>query len=395
MLPASVLAPLAIAVAAQTLPTFSNLAATTLAPRILAALDLPGAGANGYVFLVYLTATAVSFLAASFVLKLGPIRACQWALVIMAAGGLLVFANPTLPAFALMAVMYGAAYVAPIPAGAQILVDNTPARLRNTLFGIRQMGVPLGGLLAGAIYPVIAEVHGWRSAFLTTAVACLALALLLQAARRRYDARREPTTPIFSAGARSPFAVLRQSRALRRLCIAAVAFAGTEVTAVANIVLFLERDHGWSLIHAGYALAALSVGGAIGRLFWGMAADRIERRIRLLGVLGLGMAASMAAVAFGGGSGALFVHGAAFAVGFTAGGWTGVGVAESARLAGAAGAVAGTAAFTQTMFLGVMTLPFFAGLMLAAGLPYPLVIASMGGLAGLGGLLLLTAPPET
>lgn len=395
MLPVSVLAPLAIAIAVQTIPTFSNLAATTLAPRILADLGLPGALANGHVFVVYGTATVVSFVAANFVLRAGPIGSSQIALLAMAAGGLGIFVEPALASFVICALLYGAAYVTPIPAGAQILVEHTPAHLRNTLFGIRQIGVPLGGLLAGAIYPAVAEAHGWQAAFGMTAAMCALLAAAIHPARRRFDQTKRPGAPLFRASAQSPVAVLKASPTMRRLGLAAICFAGTEVAAVANMVLYLERHLGWTLVHAGYALAVLSIGGVLGRLFWGVVADRLERRIQLLGALGLGMAASMAALAFLSAEAAIYAHAAAFCVGFTAGGWTGVGVAEGARLAGAAGAVAGTAALTQAMFVGVVALPFLVGVGLAAGLAYPIVLASIGVLAGVGGLLLLTAPPET
>ncbi len=390
-----VLAPLAIAVAVQALPTFANLTATTLAPEILAELGLPGGAANGYVFVLYGVATLASFVAAGCVLKLGPIRASQSALLLYLMGAALAAAAPTTLGFIGAAMLFGLGYTMPIPAGAQILLANTPPHLRNTLFGVRQMGVPLGGLMAGLLFPPIAETFGWRSAFVVTGSACLALALLLQPARRRYDRDRAPGVSLLRNGGHGPIAVLRAAPALRRLGLAGLLFAGTEVTAVANIVLFLERGHGWSLTQAGYGLGVLSIGGAIGRLFWGMAADRVSSRGRLLGWLGLAMAASMAGLAFASGAAPELAYASAFLVGFTAGGWTGVGVAESARLAGAAGPVAGTATLTQLMFLGVVALPSSAGVALALGLAYPYVFASIGALAGVGGLLLLTAPPET
>ncbi len=392
---ARVFAPLAIAVAIQALPTFANLAATTLAPEILRDLALPRGMTNGYVALLYTCATLASFGAAAFVMRHGPVRASQSSLLLYAVGMAGVFILPTTASFVLAAMLFGIAYTMPIPTGAQILVSSTPPHLRNTLFGVRQMGVPLGGLLAGLLFPAIEEGFGWRWAFLATAAACLLLLIGLQAVRERYDAERQPALPLWRSGGHGPIAVLRSSPALRRLCLAGVLFAGTEVTAVANIVLFLDRDLGWSLTHAGYALSALSLGGAVGRLFWGMAADSVGNRRMLLGWLGLAMAASMAALAFKSADAPAFVYISAFLVGFTAGGWTGVGVAESARLAGSLGAVAGTAALTQMMFLGVVTLPAGAGLALALGAGYPYVFAAVGVLAGVGGALMLTAPPET
>lgn len=384
--------PLAVAVAMQTLPTFSNLAATTLAPEILPALGLTPGAANVYVFLLYAAATLGSFWAASFVMRLGPVRAGQAALLLIAVGGLAIFAAPTAPVFVLVAIAYGLAYVVPIPAGAQILTENAPAHLRNTLFGIRQMGVPMGGLLAGLAFPPIAEAWGWQAAFVATGGCCLLLAVALQACRGRFDASRRPELSVFGRSAHGPMTVLRSSPGLRRLCVAGLLFAGTEMTAVANIVLYLERSDSWSLIEAGYALGALSVGGAIGRLFWGMAADRAANRIRLLGCLGLGMAAAMAALAAADGQAHWFAYVAAFLVGFTAGGWTGVGIAEAAQLSGRAGPVAGVAALTQMMFLGVVSAPLAFGVALAVGVDYSTAFTVIGGLAGVGGLLLLIQP---
>lgn len=391
---ALILLPLGVAVAIQTLPTFSNLAATTLAPEILPTLGLTPGAANGYVFVVYAVATLASFWAAGAVVRLGPVRASQIALLLIAAGAFATYALPILPIFVIAAMAYGLAYIAPIPAGAQILTENAPARLRNTLFGIRQMGVPLGGLMAGFAFPPIAEAFGWRWAFVVTGGSCLLLALALQACRGRYDAGRQPHLPMAGRSALGPLAVLRGSADLRRLCLAGMLFAGTEVTAVANIVLFLERDVGWRLIEAGYALGALSAGGAAGRLFWGVVADRASARLRLLGILGLGMAGSLAALGAAGEQAVWFVYLAAFLTGFTAGGWTGVGIAEAVRLAGPAGPVAGAATLTQTMFLGVVTVPVVVGVALALGVAYPVAFTAVGGLAGVGGLLLLTLPGE-
>lgn len=385
----AVLAPLAIAVAFQAVTTFANLSATTLAPRITADFGLPGGAANGYVVALYTTATIASFAAAGFVMRNGPIRASQWALLLYVVGASAAFLAPSPASILLCAVLFGAAYTMPIPTGAQILVTNTPPEMRNTLFGIRQMGVPLGGLAAGLLYPPIADAFGWRWAFLAIAGTLLALALVMQANRARYDRDRAPATPLFSSGGHGPLAVIRDTPGMKRLCFAGLLFAGTEVTAVANIVLFLTRSLDWSLVHAGYALGALSLGGALGRLFWGVVADKLKDRSLLLGCLGLAMAGSMAALAYLSADAAIFAFVSAFAVGFTAGGWTGVGVAESARLSAKAGAVAGTAALTQVMFLGIVALPTLAGLALALGVDYADILAAVGATAGFGGLLFL------
>jgi len=389
-----VFASVLIAVTMQALPTFANLGPTTLASEIIPALQLPEIATNAYVTSLYAVATIASFGAAAFVLKNGPIRAGQWALGFYFVGGFIIAAFPHPLSFCTAALLYGVAYTMPIPLGAHILVHHTPPHMRNTLFGIRQMGVPIGGLAAGLCFPLMSEAGNWRLAIFIAALTCLCFALLMQPIRRRFDTERNPNTRLFSIKGHNPISVIRSAPQMRRLCFAGMLFAGAEVTAVTNIVFFLSHDVGWSLTSAGMALSVLSVGGALGRLFWGILADRISNNTVMLGCLGIAIFVTMAALAIWSHDAQFLVFVAAFSVGVTAGGWTGVGIAEGARLAGRAGPVAGTAALTQFMFLGVVLLPLMSGVALALGATYPYVFASVGALSGLGGLTLLLAPPR-
>jgi len=389
-----ILVPVFAAVAMQALPTFANLGPTTLASEIIPALNLPGIATNAYVTGLYSIATLTSFVAAAFVLKHGPIRAGQWALSCYFLGGVIIFAFPHPISFCFAACLYGAAYTMPIPLGAHILINHTPPHMRNTLFGIRQMGVPIGGLAAGMCFPLMAEAYGWQLAILFAALACLSLAVVIQLIRSQYDTERQPKRQLFISNGQGPISVMQHAPRMRRLCFAGMLFAGAEVTAVANIVFFLSHDVGWTLTSAGLALSILSLGGAIGRLFWGLVADRLRNNTNMLGYLGIAIFGSMIALAVWSDDAPSLVYVAAFCVGVTAGGWTGVGIAEGARLAGKSGAVAGTAALTQFMFLGVVLLPMMAGIALALGTTYPYVFAMVGALSGLGGLSLLTMPPE-
>lgn len=390
---AAILAPLAIAVLVQTLPTFGNLAITTLGPDVTRAIGLPAGAVGAYVALVYTAATLGSFGAASTVLRFGPIRTSQFALALYATGGVMIFLAPGIATIALAAILFGIAYTAPIPAGAQILIRNTPPHLQNTLFSIRQCGVPIGGMMAGFLYPSIAAAFGWETALLAAGAACGLAMVLVQAVRQRFDAERQPDIPICKAGAHSPMTLIRSQPELRRLCIAGFIFAGFEVTFVANITAHLFRDGGWTLIEAGRALGALQLGGLIGRLLWGRVADGLQNRSVMLGLIGLGMAGSAVIMAIAGLASPVMAYLAAFAIGLTAGGWTGVGVAEAARLAASAGAVAGTAALTMFMFLGVVAFPLLTSGALIAGISYAHVFFALSLCAGCGGLLMLLAPP--
>jgi len=113
----------------------------------------------------------------------------------------------------------------------------------------------------------------------------------------------------------------------------------------------------------------------------------------MLGLIGLGMAGSGVIMGMLGLASPALAYTAAFAIGLTAGGWTGVGVAEAARLAGSAGAVAGTAALTMAMFFGIVALPLLVSAALIAGVAYSTVFIVLSIAAGCGGLLMLMAPP--
>lgn len=390
---AAILAPLLLAIVVQALPTFGNLAVTTLGPEVTSALSLPPGAVGAYVALVYVAATLGSFGAASAVLKFGPVRSSQIALLMYVFGSVLVFLAPSIWTVAVAAILFGVAYTAPIPAGAQILLKNTPPHLQNTLFSIRQCGVPLGGIFAGFLLPPIAVAFGWEAAFLTIAVTTGGTLLLIQSVRGRYDSDRRPDLPLLKSGAHSPIATIKAAPALKRLCIAGLLFAGFEVTFVANITGHLVADGGWTIVEAGRALGALQIGGLLGRLFWGRVADKVANPSLMLGLVGLGMGGSGVIMAFAGIASPALAVIAGFAIGFTGGGWTGVGVAQAARLAGDAGPVAGTAALTMAMFSGVVILPLLTAAALVSGVAYPNVFIAISIGAGCAGLLMLMAPP--
>jgi len=390
---AAIMVPLALAILVQALPTFGNLAVTTLGPDVTRVIGLPAGAIGAYVAVLYGAATLGSFGAAGTVLRFGPVRASQGALALYAIGGIIVFMVPGIVSITLAAILFGIAYTVPIPAGAQILIRHTPPYLQNTLFSIRQCGVPIGGMMAGLLFPPIAAAFGWEAALVTVAGACGLALILIQGFRARYDAERQPTLPIFKAAAHSPLATIRRHKELRRLCMAGIIFAGFEVTLVANITAHLFRDGGWTLIEAGRGLSALQFGGLLGRLLWGRIADSLANRSVMLGLIGFGMAGSGVIMGMMGLTSPALAYTAAFAIGLTGGGWTGVGVAEAARLAGSTGAVAGTAALTMAMFFGIVALPLLVGAALIAGITYSTLFIGLSIAAGCGGVLMLMAPP--
>src|SRR5690606_35522677 len=98
------------------------------------------------------------------------------------------------------------------------------------LFSLRQAGVPLGGMIAGAFGGWLVTQLNWRLAFLTIAVVVVTLALPLVLAPRSYNESRPRRAfrirSIFDpSNLLRPFRVLKLAPGLSRLAIVCIGFA--------------------------------------------------------------------------------------------------------------------------------------------------------------------------
>ncbi len=90
----------------------------------------------------------------------------------------------------LLLLMAGIAGAAGTPAGGRLVLLAFPAERRGLALGIRQTGIPLGGLVAAAVLSSIAVAAGWRWSFV--AAAALAILGLLPLALTRIERAAEP-----------------------------------------------------------------------------------------------------------------------------------------------------------------------------------------------------------
>src|SRR5690606_30719569 len=127
--------------------------------------------------------------------RYGAIRASQAGLVLCAVG-IALCAIPLPAAIAPGAFLLGLGYGPITPASSHLLARTTPADRMSFVFSIKQTGVPLGGVLAGAIVPGLADLAGWQAAFLAVAVANLLCALAVEPLRGALDSDRDPAHPL-------------------------------------------------------------------------------------------------------------------------------------------------------------------------------------------------------
>jgi MFS family permease len=291
------------------------------------------------------------------VARMGAIRVSQWGLVLCAVG-LALCAVPWLPAMVLGAVFIGLGYGPITPASSHLLARTTPKAQMSLVFSIKQTGVPLGSMLAGAIVPPLALLIDWQLSMLVVAALCLACAVVSQRLRADLDSDRQADLHIRWGSLIDPIRMVLAHRALLTMASCSFMFSMVQLSLTTYLVTFLHDDLSYGLVAAGLALSVTQLGGIGGRVAWGYVADRWLGPRRMLLLLASMMAVCALASAF------LTTdtpHAVVIAIlvgfGASAIGWNGVYLAEVARRAPpgmASMATGGTLAFT---FLGVVLGP--------------------------------------
>ena len=237
----------------------------------------------------------------------------------------------------------------------------------SLVFSIKQTGVPLGGVMAGALVPGLLVLGGTDAALLAVALANLVCAAIAQPMREEFDADREPGRPLGVASLTGPIRLVVSQPPLAQLASFSFVFSAVQMCLASYLVTYLHSSLGYGLVVAGVVLSTAQVGGVVGRVLWGYMADRWLGPRRMLAVLAALMAlcsAITAALQVGGPLVLVLVLMAAF--GASATGWNGVYLAEVARLAPAGQASAATGGALSVTFLGVVLGPVLFGMLSGA-----------------------------
>lgn len=362
------LMPLLITLGIQALVSMASLTPPVLAPAAAAEIGVPASLIGLFVGLVYIGSMLSSLGSGDLIGRFGAIRISQACLILCAAG--LALATVGVPAaIVLSALLIGFGYGPVTPASSHILARTTPANRMGFVFSLKQTGVPLGGMLAGALVPTMVLLAGWRGAALAVALFCVVMAVLTQPIRAALDDDRDAHRRISLSGVLGPLRMVFAYKAVRDLAICSFFFGAMQLCLTTFLVTYLTEEFGLRLVAAGLVLSVAQAAGIFGRLLWGWVADHwIASRI-LLGLLAVGMASCALLLA-------VYAHGWPFAwvlvlcaaFGGTAIGWNGVYLAEIARLApaGQTGAMTGGALFIT--YSGVVAgPPLFAGIVSMTG----------------------------
>jgi Major Facilitator Superfamily len=186
--------------------TMSLIAASVpvLAPAVAAERGWSPSIVAVYPIVVYVTAFLISFHVPELLFRLGGMG-LNLASLIIGAAGLLFLLPPFAAAVVLGSVAIGCGTAAMNPASLQMLGPRTTARTAGLVMSIKQTGVPLGGVMAGALVPILVAHFGWRMATIELAAIGLVLAIAFgQLAQWRFRSCKTGRLSTVRSGQASP-----------------------------------------------------------------------------------------------------------------------------------------------------------------------------------------------
>jgi predicted MFS family arabinose efflux permease len=384
---------LGLIVLAQTVANIGPLGIPAIASLIRADLGLTLTQAGSFLSAYYVGPVTMSLFAGVLADRWGTARTLVLGQAIIAGGLLAASAAPAYGAFVALMVVAGVGYGTLNPASTTAAMSWFPPRQRATVVGLKQVGLPFGGMLGAAILPVLALGLGWRLAVVASALAVAACAVACALVYR--DPPAEPA-PRPAPGERGPISAVLATRDLWLVASATLVFAAMQTVWMAFLVLYLQGVVGLTLLAASRYLALAQAGGVLGRVAFGVLSDRVfaGRRRAPLAIAGCGSALCSVAMAFTGpGSPAPWLTLLALVFGFVGIGWNGVQHTLMAELAGPRSAGTAVGLGLAVSSVGVMVGPLVFGwsVTLAGGYRGPWL-----GLAGtmLGALAILALVRE-
>lgn len=271
------------------------------------------------------------------------------------------------------AVLAGAAMGINNPVTNRLIALHTPPRRRGRVVGVKQTGVKVSHLAAGATLPWLAQALGWRQGLVLVAVGAGTGVLLAPVAVPRAVART-------GRGANAPSATPMQAD-IGWLRLFAVTMAVGVAAINTYLPLYAVDRVGLSLPAAGAVVTAYAMTATGSRLVWAALTDRLgDPTMVLLWLSGAG-AAGLLVLATAASAGPAILWLATLWTGVTTGSWNVVAHVTVVREAHGSRAAAASGFMQSAFFLGLaIGAPLF-GLMVQVTGGYGLAWSVASGLA--------------
>ncbi len=260
---------------------YATLSIAPIAPLIRADLGISNAGIGLITAAIFGGAAVASTPSGHLTDRLGAVRLLFIAMVGIAVTEAIASSAPWTWLFVVAMFGVGLAYGCITPPTNVIVRGAADGANQGLVMSAKQIGVTLGGLVAGLTLPALADRFGWRLSLLAPVVGALVIAGLLVVTRE--NLKRQ-------VGPRAGHTEVIEKLHVRygwRLGVGAFGFlmAGVQQGFMAYTALFLTESHDYGLAIAGVSFAVMMVGGTVGRLGWAVISDRWFRDNRWTGLL--------------------------------------------------------------------------------------------------------------
>ena len=348
---------LGVAVAAQVGVSVMDQGIPTLTGFIKADLGLSGAVAGltvasfaiGRIFGAYGAGVAADRVGERRILLLG---------ALFAAAFVALAAVTPFPFFLVLFFLGGVAGASSTPAGGRLVLLAFPRNRHGLALGIRQTGIPLGGLIAAATLPWFASLVSWRwSLVLAAGIAVLCIVPLTHL---RADPTEDDRPPAPAVRAR-----LRHDRNLVLLTSWSCLIVTGQYALLAFLALDLHQRSGLSLERGSLLVALANASGIVGRVAWGGVSDRAlshGRKPLLVVLTAACLVAALALLATPSSASTAVMAGVAILAGLTLIGYQGLWITMIAEVAGPVRVGAATGFAVTFVGIAIALSPPFFGL---------------------------------
>jgi MFS family permease len=291
-----VLAAVSVSLLVQTTMSLFVASVPVLAPAIAAERGWSPTIVALYPTVVYVTAFLISFHIPELLFRMGGMG-LSLASLIIGGIGLLLLLPPYAAAAASASVAIGCGTAAMNPASLQILGPRTTAQNAGLVMSIKQTGVPLGGVMAGVLVPILVSRFGWRTAAAELAAIGFVLAIALLRSVNWLNGAVRTAKPV-AFRPLDPVRHLLAIPGMPTLLFASFTFNGMQLCLRSFFVVYLVTYQRLGLVTAGVAFSVSQAAGMIGQVGWAALSDRILSVHAVMAIIGMLMSAAALSTAW-------------------------------------------------------------------------------------------------
>jgi MFS family permease len=230
--------------------------------------------------------------------------------------------------------VYGIGYAAINPVGSHAILFFFKPEERGLAMGVRQMGVPLGGVAGAIVISTAAEYYGYRGALFVTGL--IVLVVTLGAAALYREPPQLYGQPVRAGVLFEDMLHLAREPRLLLITITAMILFAVQVALMAFFPWTLVNEVHVSAGFAALVFVIAQFAAAAGRLAWGWISDRVFHGGRVLPLAITCVLCALAALAVAGLRGMPLpaLAGVAVLLGAAAEGWFGLAIVAMAEVGG-------------------------------------------------------------